>query len=68
MANTTQDNILIYLQNGNAISPAIAAHEFNCYCLASVIKKLRDKEIKILAREIPGTRTKEYYMELISEQ
>ena len=28
MANTTQENILIYLQNGNAISPAIAAHEF----------------------------------------
>ena len=64
MANTTQDNILTYLQNGNAISPAIAAHEFNCYCLAAVIKKLRDKGIEILAKEIPGTKTKEYYMEL----
>lgn len=64
MANTTQDNILIYLQNGNVISPAIAAHEFNCYCLAAVIKKLRDKGIEILAREILGTRTKEYYVEL----
>lgn len=64
MANTTQDNILTYLQNGNVISPAIAAHEFNCYCLAAVIKKLRDKGIEILAKEIPDTRTKEYYMEL----
>ncbi|MFY9085383.1 hypothetical protein [Aliarcobacter cryaerophilus] len=68
MANTTQENILIYMQNGNAISPVIAAHEFSCYCLASVIKKLRDKGIEILAREIPDTRTKEYYMELTNEQ
>ena len=68
MANTTQENILIYLQNVNAISPAIASHEFNCYCLASVIKKLRDKGIEILAREIPDTRTKEYYIGSNNEQ
>lgn len=68
MANTNQENILIYLQNGNAISPAVAAHEFNCYCLAAVIKKLRDKGNEILAREIPDTRTKEYYMKAKNEQ
>ena len=48
MANTTQDNILIYLQNGNAISPAIAAHEFNCYCLAAVIKNFEIRKLKYL--------------------
>lgn len=66
MANN-QDDILTYLKNGNVISPAVAAHEFNCYCLAAVIKKLRDKGNEIFAREIPGTRTKEYYMELLGE-
>ena len=68
MANTTQENILICLQRGNAISPAVAAHEFNCYCLAAIIKKLRDKGNEIFAREIPGTRTKEYYMKVKNEQ
>lgn len=62
MANSNQDQILTYLKNGNTISPAIAAHEFDCYCLAAVIKKIRDKGHEVFAREIPGTRTKEYSM------
>lgn len=62
MANSNQDKILTYLKNGNIISPAIAAHEFDCYCLAAVIGKLRKKEYEIFSREIPGTRTKEYSM------
>ncbi|OCL85304.1 hypothetical protein AAX26_01791 [Aliarcobacter thereius] len=60
---TNQEQILIYLKNGGVITPAIAAYDFNCFCLAAVIKKLRDKGNDILAREIPGTRTKEYFIE-----
>lgn len=62
MASSNQEQILTYLKNGNVISPAVAANEFNCYCLAAVIKKIRDKGHEVIAREIPGTRTKEYYM------
>lgn len=58
--NTNQDKILTYLQNGNTISPAIAAHEFDCYCLAAVIGKLRKKGIEIFSQKIEGTQTKEY--------
>lgn len=60
--NSNQENILTYLKNGNTISPAVAAEEFRCYCLAAVIKKIRDKGNEVFAREIPGTRTKEYSM------
>ena len=61
MANdTNQDKILTYLQNGNTISPAIAAHEFDCFCLAAVISKLRKKGIEIFRQKIEGTQTKEY--------
>ena len=58
--NTNQDKILTYLQNGNTISPAIAAHEFDCYCLAAVIGKLRKKGLEIFSQKIEGTQTKEY--------
>ncbi len=58
--NTNQDKILTYLQNGNTISPAIAAHEFDCFCLAAVIGKLRKKGIEIFSQKIEGTQTKEY--------
>lgn len=58
-----QENILTYLKRGGVITPAIAATEFNCYCLAAVIKKLRDKGNNILARTIQGTSSKEYYIE-----
>lgn len=58
--NTNQDKILTYLQNGKTISPAIAADEFNCYCLAAVIGKLRKKGIEIFSQKIEGTQTKEY--------
>ena len=61
MANSTnQDKILTYLQNGNTISPAIAAHQFDCFCLAAVIGKLRKKGIEIFSQKIEGTQTKEY--------
>lgn len=61
MANGNyQENILTYLKNGNSISPAIAAHEFDCYCLAAVIYKLKRRGYEIYDREIPGTRSKEY--------
>ena len=58
--NTNQDKILTYLKNGNTISPAIAAHEFDCFCLAAVIGKLRKKGIEIFSQKIEGTQTKEY--------
>ena len=58
--NTNQDKILTYLQNGNTISPAIAADEFHCYCLAAVIGKFRKKGIEIFSQKIEGTQTKEY--------
>lgn len=58
--STNQDKILTYLQNGNTISPAIAAHQFDCFCLAAVIGKLRKKGIEIFSQKIEGTQTKEY--------
>lgn len=57
---SNQENILTYLKNGNIISPAIAAHEFNCFCLAAVILKLRKKGHQIFSQKIEGTQTKEY--------
>ncbi|QKF72765.1 hypothetical protein AFAEC_0574 [Aliarcobacter faecis] len=58
-----KDEIHQYLKNGNSITPAIAAEEFNCYCLAAVILKLRKKGITILSEKIEGTQSKRYWID-----
>lgn len=61
--SSTKSQIEQYLKNGNSITPAVAAEQFNCYCLAAVILKLRKKGITILSEKIEGTQSKRYWIE-----
>lgn len=57
---TTQHEIKEHLEMGFSITPAIAAQEFDCYCLAAVISKIEKKGFIVYRRVIPGTKSKEY--------
>ncbi len=54
-----QEQILNHMKMGFSISPAVAATDYSCYCLAAVIHKIKDK-VKVYDRYIPGTNSKEY--------
>jgi hypothetical protein len=58
--STIQNEILGHMKCGFTITPAVAAQDYSCYCLAAVISKIRKKDITVYAREIQGTRSKEY--------
>jgi len=64
---STQEEILEHLKLGFSISPAIAAQDYNCYCLAAVIGKIEKKGYEVFRRTIVNTRSKEYSLEPFEE-
>ncbi|RXK03803.1 MULTISPECIES: helix-turn-helix domain-containing protein [Arcobacteraceae] len=62
-----QDEILSHLQMGFTITPAVAAQDYNCFCLAAVISKIEKKGHIVYRRVIDGTKSKEYSFTPFSE-
>lgn len=60
MSKTITSQILEHMQCGFSITPAVAAQEYSCYCLAAVIAKIDKKGYTVYKRIIPNTKSKEY--------